>query len=94
MADAGVRRNDFEILKCCLPPSQKRVAFDVTLKLQLCIQAEGVDVAKIIDLHGMVDNQFGREQRIDALRTASHALHCLTHGGEIDDRRHSREVLQ
>src|SRR5258705_8870662 len=77
-----------------LPPAQERVALDVTLKLQLRIQAERVDVPKIIDLHGMVDDQFGREQRIDSLRIPAHALHGLTHSGEIDDRGYACEVLQ
>jgi len=42
----------------------------------------------------MVDDQLGREERIDSLRVAAHALHGFTHGGEIDDRRYPREVLQ
>ena len=94
MADAGVWRNNLEILKRRLPPAKECVALDVALKFQLRIQAEGVHVAKIIDLYGMVDNQLGGEQWIDSFRTAAHALHSLAHGGEIDDCGHSREVLQ
>ena len=94
VADARVWWNDFEILKRRLPPAQERVALDVTLKLQLRIQAERVDVSKIIHLHRMVDDQLGREQRIDSLRVPAHALHGFTHGGEIDDCGYACEILQ
>ena len=42
----------------------------------------------------MVDDQFGREERIDSFRIAAHAPHGFTHGGEIDDRGYACEVLQ
>ncbi len=94
MANAGIRRNDFEILKRGLSPSEKRVALDVALKLQLSVQPESVDAAKIVDLHGMIDDQLGREQRIDSLRAPAHALHCFSHGGQVHNRRDAGEVLQ
>ena len=42
----------------------------------------------------MVDDQFGGEERIDALGIAAHALHGFAHGGEIDDRGNAGEILQ
>ncbi len=93
MANAGIRRNHFEILKRRLTPAQERITFHVALKLQFRIQAECIDIPKIIHLHGMVNHQLGGKQRIDALRIAAHALHGFAHGGEIDDRGHPCEIL-
>src|SRR5258708_24708327 len=89
VADAGVWWNDFEILKRGLSPSEKRVALDVALKLQLSVQPESIVTAKIVDLYGMVDDQLGREQRIDSLRAPAHALHCFSHGGQVHALRHA-----
>ena len=94
MADSGVRRNDLEILKGCLSPAQEHVALHVALKLKFRVQAERIHVAKIIHLHGMINDQLSGEQRVDSLRAAPHALHRFSHGGEVDDRRHASKVLQ
>ena len=56
MADTRVRRNNFEILESGLSPAQKSVALHVALKFQLGIQGEGVDVAEIVHLDGVVDD--------------------------------------
>ena len=56
VANSSVRRHNFEILKRGLSPAQKSVPLDVALKFQLGIQAEGVDVAKAVHLHRMVDD--------------------------------------
>ena len=42
MADAGVWRDDFEILKGGLAPAEKGVALDVALKFEFGVQAEGI----------------------------------------------------
>ena len=75
-------------------PSGGRRSVAVALKLQVGVGAEGQRVAEIIDLHGMIDDQFGGQQRIDALRVAAHLHHGVAHGGQIDDGRHAGEVLQ
>ena len=41
----------------------------------------------------MVDDQFCGLQRIDLLWIAAKRLHCIAHRGEIDDGRHTCEVL-
>ena len=51
-------------------------------------------VPKLIDLHGVVDDEFGGEERIDALGIAAHFFHRFAHGGEVDDGGHAGEVLQ
>ena len=94
VADAGVGRNDFEILEGGLAPAQESVALDVALEFEFGVEAEGVRGAELVDLHGVVDDQLGGEQRIDALGIAAHALHGIAHGGEIDDGGNAGEILQ
>ena len=94
VTDSGVRWNDFEVLKRGLAPAQKSIALDVALEFQFRVQSEGVDVAEIVHLHGMVDDQFRWEKRVDALGIAAHFYERLAHRGQIHDGRHAREVLQ
>ncbi len=94
VADAGVRRNDFEIFEGGLAPAEKGVALDIALKLQLGVETESIGVAEFIDLHGMVDDQLGGEEWIDARGIAAHALDGFAHGGEINHGGNAGEVLQ
>ena len=94
VADPRIRRHDFEILKRGLSPAQKSIALDVAPKFQFGVQTKGVDVAEVIHLHGMVDDQFGREERIDALGVAAHFHKGFAHGGKIHDRGYAGEVLE
>jgi hypothetical protein len=94
VANAGVRRNDLEVLEGDLSPAEKSVTLDIALKFQLGVEAEGVGVAEFVDLHGMVDDQLGGEKGIDARGIAAHALDSFAHGGEIDDGGNAGEILQ
>ena len=68
VANAGVRRDHFEILQAFLAPAQKSVALDIALHFQFGVEGERIGRAELIHLHGMVDHQFGGKQRIDFLR--------------------------
>ena len=94
VADSRVWRHYLEIVKCGLTPAQKCISLHVALKFQLRVEPESIDAAKIIDLHGMVDDQLGGEQRIDALGISAHALHRFAHCSQIDDCRHTSKILQ
>ena len=92
--DARRRRDDGEVLERLLSPAQERVALAVALELDLGV-AEQRERARVdVDLHRVVDDELGRELRIDAGRIAAEVAHRVTHGGEVDDRGHAREVLQ
>ena len=41
----------------------------------------------------MVDHEIDRHQRVDLLRVAAERHHGVAHGGEVDHRRHTGEVL-
>ena len=94
VADAGVRRDDFEILKTFLAPAQERVTLDVALHFEIGVEKEGVGSAELVHLHGMVDDEFGGKQRINFLWIAAELAHRVAHGGKIDDGRDAREILK
>ena len=50
--------------------------------------------AVLVDLHGVVDDEVDRLQRIDALRIAAERCERVAHRGEVDDGGNAGEVLQ
>ena len=94
MADAGIRRDDFEILKTFLSPAEKSVALDVALHFEAGVEGKCAGRAELIHLHGMVDHEFGGKQRIDFFWIAAELADRVAHGGEIDDGGHAREILK
>ena len=93
MNDAGVGRNDGEVLERGLTPTQEGVAFFVALEFQIGVQLKRLRGAELIDLHGVVDDQLGRLQRVDQPGIAAQRLHRIAHGREIDHCRHAGEIL-
>ena len=71
VADAGVRRNDFEILKAFLAPAQEGVALDIALHFEVGVEGEGAGDAEFVHLHGVVNYELGGEQGIDFFRVAA-----------------------
>ena len=94
MDDAGVRRHGLEVVERVLAPLQKAVALLVALELELAVDSERVFGAVLVDLHGVVDHELHRLERIDFLRVATERLHRVAHRREIHDRRNTREILQ
>jgi hypothetical protein len=92
VADAHARRHGGEVAEGGLAPLQEGVALAVALELQQRVGVIGVG-AELVHLHGVVDDQLGRLQRIDLFRIAAQGLHGVAHGGEIDDGGHAGEVL-
>ena len=92
--DARIRWHDPEILKCRLAPAQERIAFLIALKLYLVIEIQCIGSPVIIDLYGMVDDQFGGGQRVDLVGGAAQLDDGISHGGEVNHRRNASEVLQ
>ena len=71
MHDSGGRRDDAEVLKRLLSPFQEFIALAIALEFLLHVVEEGGGGAVIVDLHGVVDDQIDRNQRIDFLRIAA-----------------------
>ena len=92
--DAGTRRHDLEIVQCLLPPAQEGIALLVALEFDVDVFLDGVAGGEDIHLHGMVDHQFDRCQRIDQAGIAAEGDHGVAHRGQVDDTGDAGEVLQ
>ena len=92
--DACVGRHHAEVLERLLPPPQERVSLLVAAELERGVEVGAVDLAVVIDLHRVVDDELDRLQRVDLPRIASETHDAVPHRGEIDDRRHAGKVLQ
>ena len=91
--DAGARGDDLEVVERALAPTEELVALTVALVLVLDVALEGVTATEHVDLHGVVDDEFGGTERVDALGVAAEVGRGLTHRREVDDARHAGEVL-
>lgn len=94
MANSSIWWNDFEILESALTPAEKGIALHVALKFEFRVQSKRVHVSEIVHLHGMVDDQFCRKERIDALGVAAHFYERFAHGSQIHDGRYAGEILK
>ena len=93
VADAGVRRHHREVVEGLLAPAQEGVALLVALELELRVALEREPLGEHVHLDRVVDHELHRHQRVDLGGVPTEVLHGVAHGGEVDDRRHSREVL-
>ena len=78
-------RDDLEVVERALAPAQEGVALAVPLELELGVAAEREPRGELVDLHGVVDHELGREQRVDLRRVAAEVAHRVAHRGEVDD---------
>jgi hypothetical protein len=92
--DARAGRYDLEIVECLLAPLQERVAFLVAVEFDLRVEIERIRGAVVVDLDRVVDDQFGRRQRVDVFRGTAKLDDGVAHRGKIHDGRHAGEVLQ
>jgi hypothetical protein len=93
VTDPGVRRHDEKVIEGLLRPPQQLVTLLVTVELQAGITAEGVGAAEDVRDDRMVDDQLGRNQRVDPARVAAEPGHRIPHRHQIHYTRHPREVL-
>ncbi len=91
--DAGLGRDDLEVLERRLAPLQELVALAVALVLQGAVQAQGLLAAEEVGDDGVVDDQLGRGQRVDPRGVAAEVGHRLAHRCQVDDARNTGEVL-
>ena len=92
--DAGVRRDDTQVVEGLLAPAQECVALAVPLELELRVLEDRDLRAEHVHLDGVVDDELGREKRVDPRRLTAQVAHRIAHGGEVDDRRDAGEVLE
>ena len=88
--DARLRRHDVEAREGSLAPAQERVALAVALELELRVAREGEARPVLVYLHGVVDHELCREERVDEGGIAAERPHGISHRGQVDDGRHAR----
>jgi predicted adenylyl cyclase CyaB len=94
VADARARRHHAEVAERRLAPLEELVALGVALELLLHVDQRRGLGAVFVDLHGVVDDQIHRLQRVDARGIAAELHDRVAHGGQVDHARHAGEVLQ
>ena len=92
--DAGAWRHHLEVPERLLTPAQERVALAIALELDLGVAGECVPGTEPVDLHRVVDDELHRRERVDLRGVAAERAHRVAHRGEVDHRRHAREVLE
>ena len=83
MHDADARGNHFEGVERLHTPLEKLVAFAVARELQFHVESQRIGPVKIIHLHGMIDYQVYRHQRLDQLGIAAEFTGRIAHRGEV-----------
>ena len=94
MHDAGIRRYDLEVVEGFLAPAQEAVALAVTGELNLAVFIQRTGLSEGIDLHRVVDDQLGGNQRVDIGSRTAELDHGIAHRSKIDHAGHASEILQ
>ncbi len=87
-------RHESERLERLLSPFKKLVTLAVAFELHLHVQTERLGRAGEIDLHGMIDHQIDRHERLDDFWIAAQFLHRAAHRREVDHERNAGEILK
>ncbi len=91
--DSRSRRDNFELVKRALPPTEESIALVISLILDISVLFEGIRSSEYIGDNRVINNKFGWCQWIDFGWIATKFDNCLAHRGKVDHARHSREVL-
>ena len=87
------RRHDPEIIKSLLPPPQELIALAIALKFNFRISPEGIRNGEEIYLHGMIDHQVNRNQRVDFLRVPTLSMYSRPHRSKVHHSWNPGEIL-
>ena len=94
MDDADARRHQTESLEGLLAPFEKLVTLSVALEFHVHVQPQRRGRTGEIDLHGVIDDQIDRHERLDDFRIAADPLDGAAHRREIYYERHAGEILE
>ncbi len=92
--NAGVRRHHAEIAERLLAPLEKRVPFAVPLELEQRVHRKSIVRTEAVHLHGMIDHQIDRDERVGAFRIGMEHAESIAHGGEIHHAGDAGKILQ
>ena len=92
--DPRPRGHDPQVAESGLRPAQQLIALAVAVVLALDIEGERAGRPELVDLDRVIDDEVGRDERIDLGRVAAEVGHRITHDRQVDDRRDAGEVLE
>ena len=92
--DPGPGWHDAQVAERGLGPAQELVALAVPVVLAFHVEGEGAGRPEPVDLDRVVDDEVGRDERVDQARVAPEIGHRVAHDGQVDDGRHAGEVLE
>ena len=78
--DARLGRHDAEVLEGALAPLEELVALTVALELELGVLGLRLGAGVVVDLHGVVDHELRRLERVDLRRVPAERDHGIAHG--------------
>ncbi len=76
-----------------LTPAQERIALAIALELAFHVDGESVAARERVDLDRVVDDELGRDERVDSLGVAAELDDRVAHRSEVDDAGNASEVL-
>ena len=92
--DAGPGRHDAQVAEGRLGPAQELVALAVAVVLARDVEGERARRPELVDLDRVVDDEVGRDERVDLGRVVAEVAHRVAHDRQVDDRRDAGEVLE
>ena len=94
VANARSGRNDAHILKRRLGPLQEAIALAVALEFHVHVLLKSIGAASSIGDHRMINHQIERNLRINARGVGTQIACGFTHHGQVNEHRHTGEILQ
>jgi hypothetical protein len=93
VADAHPRGDGGEIAEGGLAPLQEGVALVIALEFEERVGGVGAGGSELIHLDGVINDELGGLEGIDAGGISAQLLHGIAHGGEVNDGGDAGEVL-
>lgn len=85
---------DLEVLESSLSPLEEGESLSIPDELELFVLIFGVDMTRVVDLNGVINDEVDLTERVDLGSVKSHFLDGGSHGGEINHSWDSCEILQ
>ncbi len=91
--DAGRGWNNSYAFESVLSPAKELIALSIARELNFCVTLQCIRRSEVIYLYGVIDDQIDRHKGIDACWIAALAGKFGAHGGVIDQRGNTGEIL-
>src|SRR6185312_12346658 len=93
VADSRAGRDDAEVMKCFLAPTQKTITLAVAFKLLVNVTGQRIGPRVNIHHDRVIDYQVNGNDRIDLLGPTAEPYDAVAHRGQINHCWNARQVL-